>query len=124
MRLEGYVSKKAIRYWLENYESLAAGDKPIDAIPGNSGPKEYDGIRMSQLNKVMLDKAIEDLPDEIKACCKARWIYRVPRNKTLKIIGITRNQYDYNCRQAVDLIHDELNGSMIGVRKLLDKIRS
>jgi hypothetical protein len=37
MLIEGYISKKNIKRWLENYEALVAGDRPYDAIPTNAG---------------------------------------------------------------------------------------
>jgi len=41
--IQGHVSKRVIRSWLENYQSLVGGDI-IPELISNSGPKEYDGI--------------------------------------------------------------------------------
>lgn len=122
-KIEGYVSKKAVLYWLENYESLQAGDRPIDAIPTNSGgPKAYDGISNNQLNRLMLDQAIENLPKLAKACCKARWVHRITVRKTLNTLEIDKDVYYNRCKLAVDLIHKEINGEKTNYKDLLEKI--
>jgi DNA-directed RNA polymerase specialized sigma subunit len=122
VKIEGYISKKAIRRWLENYESLAAGDRPPEAVSTNSGPKAYDGISNAQLNKMMLDQAIENLPDLMKACIKARYIYKLPRKRTLQLLGISDAVYYNRCKLAIDHIYLELNGDLAGIKRLLEKI--
>jgi fimbrial chaperone protein len=121
-KIEGYVSKKAILYWLENYESLQAKDTPPDAIPGCSGPKAYDGVTSNQLNKLMLDQAIDRLPKLAKACCKARWVHRFSVNKTLKMLDIEKQVYYNRCKLAVNLIHKDINGERANYMALLGKI--
>lgn len=119
---EDYISKKTIRYWLDHYESLAADDRPYDQLPTNSGPKEIDGVSLMQLNKVMLDDAIDKLPFETQVCCKARWVYKVPVRKTRDALGITRQNYYDNCDKAIKYIHDYLNGSLIGVKQIINRL--
>ncbi|MGP9042117.1 hypothetical protein [Cytobacillus kochii] len=121
-RIEGYVSKKTVLSWLEDYESLDAGDVPPEALPSNSGPKAYDGVSARQLNKMMLDQAIENLPKLAKACCKARWVHKIPVNKTLRILDIERDVYYNRCRLAVTLIYQEINGEQANYMALLRKI--
>lgn len=120
--IEGYVNKKTIRAWLDNYEYLEAGDILPDAVPSSSGPKAYDGISARQLNKVMLDQAIDNLPKLAKACCKARWVHKMPVNKTLDMLDIERDVYYNRCSLAVDLIYRELNGERASYVSLLEKI--
>lgn len=122
VRIEGYVSKKVIYRWLENYEYIDAGDTPPEAPPSNGGPKSDDGISGGFLNKVMLDQAIENLPLLMKACIKARYIHRLPLGKTLKTLEISRDVYYERCKMAVDHIYRELNGDRVGVKSLLEKI--
>jgi hypothetical protein len=121
-RIEGYISKKAVRYWLENYEYLEAGDRPPDAPPSNSGPKSPDGVSANQLNKIMLDQAIENLPPLHKACVKARWVYKFRMSHTLRTLEIGSSVYKQRTNEAITLIHDELNGDKVGYMGLLSEI--
>lgn len=122
-RIEGFVSKKAITYWLENYEYLVAGDRPPDTpVVSGGGIKSQDGIRDSQLNLVMLEQAISKLPPLTKAVCKARWVHRFPRRKTLQILGISEAVYNRHRHEAVQLIYQELNGEVANYKALMDKI--
>lgn len=126
-RIEGYVSKKAILFWLENYEYLEAGDRPPDAPVTSSGPKSYDGIKANQLNKMMLDQAIEELPKLEKACVKARWVYGFRRKQRLKMcdmLGISEAMFFSRSNQSIKLLHDRINGEAAKYKALLDKIRS
>ncbi|AYP68433.1 hypothetical protein HWB91_gp63 [Bacillus phage vB_BboS-125] len=122
IRVEGYVSKKAIQRWLENYEYLEAGDTPPDTPPTNSGPKNQDGISGGQLNKLMLDQAIENLPPLAKACILARWVHKLSRAKTLRVLGISDAIYRNRCSLGIDLIHSEINGEVGRYKALADKI--
>lgn len=123
VRIEGYTSKKVIRRWLVNYESMAAGDIPLDAMPRNSGPKAADGWGPGKLNKIMLDQAIENIPDKrMKACVYARWIYQLPLGKTLRTLNIPKSTYYKHCDDAVDFIYREINGERVGVKNLLNTI--
>jgi len=124
MRVEGYISKKTIAYWLENYDSLQAKDRPLDAPVVSSGPKPADGVTSNQLNKVMLDQAIENLPPLTKACCKARWVYRFRIKQTVRTLDITTAIYYSRCEMAVDLIYKELNGEKASYVALMRKINS
>ncbi|MED3571946.1 hypothetical protein [Cytobacillus praedii] len=121
-KIEGYVSKKAILFWLENYEALESGDVPYDAPPTNSGPKAFDGITGNYLNKVMLDQAIEKLPKLEKALVKARWVHKFAVKRTVTVLNITKELYYIRCKKAVDLIYNEINGERAAVKRLLEKI--
>ncbi len=122
--MRNYISKKTIRRWLDNYESLVVGDISFDEVPGNSGPSEYDGVYSGQLNKVMLEHAVEKLPFKEKTCCKNRWYFKTPVRHTANTLGITVDQYYRLCNKAINLIYRELNGEMIGVKKLLKRVRN
>jgi fimbrial chaperone protein len=121
-RIDGYVSKKTIRLWLENYESLAVGDRFPDAPPSFTGPSAQDGKSDGRLNKIVLDQAIKQLPKNIKYIVLARYVYKIPRKNTLRIMNITAKLYYSRCRQAVDLLHMSINGDMAGMRRLIKNL--
>ena len=123
VRIEGFISRKVIRSWLDNYDSLAAQDVAVDALPSNSGAKSYDGVGGSQMNKVMLDDAIEHLPPLIRACTIARWIKRWDTREATKTLRVSRDLYFIRCSQAVDLIYLQLNGSAVNYRNLVKEIK-
>lgn len=123
MRIEGLVSKKAIKKWLENYEYLAAGDKPPDAPPSNSGPKAYDGVTGGQLNKIMLDQAVESLSPLTQACIRARYIHKLPLRRTLKALGISAAIYYNRCDQGINDMYFFLNGKAANTLALLKEIK-
>jgi DNA-directed RNA polymerase specialized sigma24 family protein len=122
IKIEGFISKKTIKRWLEDYEYLTAGDRPPDAPPTNGGPKPDDGITNGQLNKLMLDQAINDLPPLMKACVKSRYVYKLRLGKTLKVLGISGGVYYERCRMAIDHIYAQLNGEKANYKALFDKI--
>lgn len=124
VKIEGYVSKKVVKDWLENYASMHAKDRPVDAMPMSSGPKPSDGVTATQLNKVMLDQAIEALPILTKACCKARWVYGFPVDSTVNTLDISREIYYSRCDEAVELIYRALNGEKAAYIGLLRKINA
>ena len=105
-----HIPKKTILGWLENYEYLAVGDRPPEAVPTNSGPKSADGIRNGFLNKVMLDNAVDHLPTKYKAIIKSKYYHQHPRKKTLLLLGISKTTYYAWIEQAVSLIYENLNG--------------
>lgn len=123
MKLEGYVSKKAIRKWLDNYEDFMAMGRSFEEMPHDNRMND-DGIHSFFLNKVMLDHAIEQLPRKEKICCKNRWLRKKPVRYTTNILGITQNEYYKRCSNAIHSIYEQLNGEMIGVKQLLDLINS
>jgi DNA-directed RNA polymerase specialized sigma24 family protein len=122
MRIEGYVSKKNIRRWLDNYEALAVGDRPADAVPTNSGPKNYDGVSGGRLNKIMLDDAIKKLPRLQRACVTCKWIRQLRPAEALRLLGITKAEYTAGCNAAVDSIYASINGPIAGVKQLMQAI--
>lgn len=121
--IQGFVSRKTIREWLDNYQALAAQDVMPDAIPGNTGPKAYDGVSGAQMNKVMLDEAIQGLPPRIRACAVARWVKRWEIRCILVKLKISRDVYYIRCNQAVDLIFIQLNGTAINYKNLVNEIK-
>ncbi|TYR82123.1 hypothetical protein FZC66_00560 [Priestia megaterium] len=122
--IEGYTSKKVIRRWLDNYESMAVGDKIPDDMPRNTGgPKVADGWGPGKLNKLMLDQALEKIPDKVtKYCVYARWVHVFAVKSTLKALRITKEEYYNRCSQGVDFIYSEINGERAGVKNLLELI--
>jgi DNA-directed RNA polymerase specialized sigma24 family protein len=122
-RVEGYISKKVIKRWLEEYDYLAAGDRPPDAPPTNSGPKAYDGVSAGKLNKIMLDQAIDRLPPLMKACIRARYIYKLPLKATLRALGIGPKIYYNRCDLAIRHIYYQLNGRTANIMDLLKEIK-
>ncbi|PGL92402.1 hypothetical protein CN943_21880 [Bacillus thuringiensis] len=121
-RIDGYVSKKTIRLWLENYESLAVGDRFPDAPPSFTGPGAQDGKGDGRLNKIVLDQAIKQLPKNMKYIVLARYVAKIPRKNTLRTMNITETVYYTRCKQAVDVLHMTINGDMVGMKKLIKKL--
>jgi len=122
LRIEGYISKTNIRRWLSNYDALAAGDRPADAIPTHSGPKAYDGISGGRLNKIMLDDAIAQLPRLERACVSCRWIRQLRLADALRRLGLTKAQYYARCDDAVEAIYSTINGPRAGVKRLMEAL--
>lgn len=122
MYIEGYVTKKNIRRWLDNYAALVAGDKPLDAIPSNSGPKDYDGVTGGRLNKIMLDDAIKQLPRLERVCLTCKWLREMRPAEALRVLGITKAEYTRGCNAAIDSIYASINGPMAGVKRLMEQI--
>ncbi|PEW27345.1 hypothetical protein [Bacillus thuringiensis] len=121
-RIDGYVSKNTIRLWLENYESLAVGDRFPDAPPSFTGPITQDGKGDGRLNKIVLDQAIKHLPKNMRYIVLARYVVKIPRKNTLRTMNITETVYYTRCKQAVDMIHMNINGDMVGMKKLIKKL--
>ncbi|TKH59142.1 hypothetical protein FC677_08265 [Bacillus cereus] len=121
-RIDGYVSKKTIRLWLENYESLAVGDRFPDAPPSFTGPGAQDGKSDGRLNKIVLDQAIKQLPKNMRYIVLARYVVKIPRKNTLRTMNITETVYYTRCKQAIDMMHMNINGDMVGMKKLIKKL--
>lgn len=123
-KIEGYVSKKAIRFWLENYEYLEAGALiPTDEVRSTGGAqKAEDGKTANELNKIMLDQAIEQLPPLQRACIMARYVKKLKRDRTLKVLEISASIYYERCNMAIEEIHTQINGEKKQYKGLLDKI--
>src|SRR5690625_1162654 len=120
--LDDYISKQTVRRWLEHYDTMLIDDRSFEELPGGS-PKEYDGIYDNQLNKIMLDKAVESLPGREKRCCIGRWINKEKCATICNELGISIHEYYRLCDRAVSLIYKRLNQRVLGARKLLDAIR-
>lgn len=120
--IDGYVSKKTIRLWLENYESLAVGDRFPDAPPSFTGPGAQDGKSDGRLNKIVLDQAIKQLPRNMRYIVLARYVVKIPRKNTLRTMNITETVYYTRCKQAIDMMHMNINGDMVGMKKLIKKL--
>ncbi|MCU7663744.1 hypothetical protein [Bacillus thuringiensis] len=121
-RIDGYVSKKTIQLWLENYESLAVGDRFPEAPPSFTGPGALDGKGDGRLNKIVLDQAIKQLPKNMQYIVLARYVAKIPRKNTLRTMNITETVYYTRCKQAVDILHMTINGDMVGMKKLIKKL--
>ncbi|WP_144488876.1 hypothetical protein [Bacillus thuringiensis] len=121
-RIDGYVSKKTIRLWLENYESLAVGDRFPDAPPSFTGPGALDGKGDGRLNKIVLDQAIKQLPKNMRYVVLARYVVKVPRKRILHTLSINANEYYKYCDKAVDTLYLIINGDMVGMNQLIKKV--
>lgn len=117
------ISKKVIKYWLDNYTSIIANDRPVDAIPSNSGKKSYDGISWKQIDRIMLQDAIEKLPRLLKKCVYARWVDPQPLGETLRNLNLTKDVYYKRCSWAIDGIYYHVNGEFANIQDLYNKIR-
>lgn len=129
MRVEGYISRKTIIRWLEDYEYMRAGDSSPDAVPSNSGPKNYDGISGGQLNKIMLDGAIARLSPLKRSCLEAKYLEKLPIELTCRSLEISDGVYRDRVEKGIDEIYRYLNGEKADLvrlpsnqRNLLNKI--
>ncbi|NRR04570.1 hypothetical protein HP570_20355 [Brevibacillus sp. RS1.1] len=125
IRLEGYISKKIVKRWLEDYAALVVSDRPIDAIPSNSSPKAYDGVSGGQINKIMVDQALEQLRQQkplTYRCAQARWILQLRTDEALQRLKVTKTEYIKSCTAAVDYIYKSINGKALGVKMLVELI--
>ena len=122
VRIKGLISTKVITSWLEEWDSLVAGDRPLDAMPANGGPKQMDGVSNGMINKIMLDAAIKALPPVLYICLMYRWVDQVPLPKVLLTTGIAKSTYYRRCDKAVEFIYYHVNGMAAGIKDLLDKI--
>jgi hypothetical protein len=126
VKIEGLVSRKVIKLWLENYESLVVRDRPFDALPANSSYKSPDGVSNGVINKIMLEAAVKALPGKLFLCVYYRWIMRQPLNTTLRLLGdikpLPKTTYYRRCDKAVDFIYYHINGMAAQLKDLVDRI--
>ncbi|MBV2197451.1 hypothetical protein KQR56_10015 [Bacillus velezensis] len=119
--MEDFMSKSTIKKLLENYTELgrrgAAGRCCI-----LWGPKAYDGVTGTRLNKIMLDSAIENLPPTVRSCVKCRYVYKLPMSLAIDTLGIPKKAYYKGRSKAIDLIYKELNGKSANAKAFLEKI--
>lgn len=125
--VKGLIPEAVIRAWLVNYQDLIAGSKPADAVPTNSGPKPQDGITSHQLNRIMLEAAIEALPMPHKAIVKGRWILQLRQDQTLATTAklghrLSKKQYYKRCDQAITLIYYHVNGKAANYQDLIQTL--
>jgi len=121
MKVQDLISKKLVKYWLENYSSITTNSTPVEAVPSNSGRKSYDGVTWGQINVIMLKDAIRSLPPTLRRCVHARWINRTPLKKTLRDLGLTKDEYYKRCNWAVDGIYYHINGDLANFKDLFKK---
>ena len=79
-------------------------------MPRNSGPKEYDGIYGNQINKIMLDEAIDKLPSDQRNAVICRYIRRYSLGMALDLLKLTKKQYFAAHDMAISNIFSILNG--------------
>ncbi|KQX69300.1 hypothetical protein [Paenibacillus sp. Root444D2] len=123
LRVEGYISKKNIKRWLENYEALAAGDRPYDAIPGSSGPKAYDGVSGGRVNKIMLDKALVQLHQDMPFswnCIMFAYIRPILQKEALRLLRVSRSVFIRGLGEGVEFIYREINGGAAEEKESLE----
>ena len=117
------MPKKAIREWLENWESVKVGDRLPDALPSNSGAKAFDGMTGGKINKIMLDEAIGKLPRDLRRVIFFRWTGpKVKLRKALAILGYGKSEYYRRCDLAIDGIYRRINGLALNYSELYDSI--
>jgi fimbrial chaperone protein len=121
--IEGYVSKKNVLRWLANYESLVAGDRPYDALPSNSGPKNVDGVSGGRVNKIMLDQALDKLRQEMPFswnCLLVTYIRPILQKEALRILRVRRSVYIRGLGEGVEFIYREINGGAAEEKDMLE----
>jgi hypothetical protein len=113
--IEGYVSKKNVLRWLENYGSLAVGDQIDDGqvVIVNSGPKQTDGVSGGRLNKIMLDQALGQLRKELSFsfyCVRFHYIRPILQKEALRILRVRRPVFIRGLEQGEEFIYRSVNG--------------
>jgi fimbrial chaperone protein len=124
-KVEGFVSKKNVKRWLDHYQAIHTGDRIDDGRPVNSGPRPLDGVSGGRLNKIMLDNALADLKRDkpfIWRCVQCRWVKRVTRLEALQLLEVSSSEYAEGCREGLDYIFNHVNGGTTGYSKLLAAI--
>ena len=106
VKVEGLISKRVIKLWLEAGASIETWDK----------------VTNGTVNTIMLKAAIADLPPVLKVCLQYRWVDQLPRKEILARTGIPKTTYYRRCDKAVEFIYYHVNGMAAGLKDLLDKI--
>src|SRR5690625_3101387 len=114
MYIEGYISKKAIRRMLENYSTVDSRGYELQEIRSPSNPNP-DGISYSRLNKIMIDKAIDKMPEEIRTCVVNRWIEQRKVEYITNLLNISFHKYYSNCDKGIEIIYQEFNKERAGI---------
>lgn len=117
------MTRRAVQSWLEHYEALQAGDRPMDYVPGNSGPRTRDGVSGGRVNRIMLDDALKKLPPLLLACVTYRWLRPIRRKEALERLGVSKDVYYRRCNWAIDYLYAEVNGLAVNRQALLEAIR-
>lgn len=127
IRIEGYVSKTIIRRWLRDYHEFDRRGRELSA-PKGGAPVTSDGWSGSKINKLMLDQALEAIPDPVaKYCAYARWVHAIPKSKIIRTMEasgrpMTNHRYKKYCDEAVDFIYRMINGDRVGMKELVSLI--
>ncbi|PAV29257.1 hypothetical protein CIL05_12740 [Virgibacillus profundi] len=119
--VEDYVSRIGVRNMLKYYHKHQGQDYRWEEKVTKS-PRSKDGISGGQMNKIMIDQALEQMPKMERACCRGRWILKVPRYKILDMLKLSSSQYYAYCDSAVEHIYTHINGEKIGTKSLLETI--
>ncbi|WP_138751108.1 hypothetical protein [Paenibacillus sinopodophylli] len=127
--IEGYVSKKNVIRWLENYGSLEAGDQIDDGKVTivNSGPKNADGVSGSRMNKIMLDQALGQLKKEMSFsfyCIRFHYIRPILQKEALRILNIRRPVFIRGLVQGEEFIYREINGKAAEEKARLEGLQA
>lgn len=117
-QVEGYISHKNVRRLLDQYDLLVTGRVMALDSSGHGGPREYDGISGGRMNKIMLDQAISKLTPFMQLIVKCRWTKRIPLQKALQGLGISKDVYYKRCDEAVEQIYFYINGKSAGLLAL------
>lgn len=106
------IGRREIRRWLENWEHLVRHEPMEDSLPGTGSCRPADGITNGMLNKIMLEMAYDQLPLWLKKVAYYRWVKKgcYSLNETLRILGLTKDQYYYRCDRVVDNVFYFVNG--------------
>lgn len=114
--IDGYVSKKAIKNVLNNWYGIGAKKVDYSEIC-HDNPLKNDGVSGGRINKMMIEDALNKIPDKItKYCAYARWIRDFPGSVTCDKLGISRHTYNKYCDKAVDFIYQDINGQYTDVK--------
>lgn len=127
--IEGYVSKKNVIRWLENYGSLEAGDQIDDGQVQvvNTGPKAYDGVSGGRLNKIMLDQALGQLRKEMSFsfyCVRFHYIRPILQKEALRILRVRRPVFIRGLEQGEEFLYRTINGGAAEEKERLEGLQA
>lgn len=125
MEIDGLITRKVIRKWLENYDRLVNDDKILN-MGMNTGSPPDDGISNAMLNKIMLDAALEKMKrvaPNLYTVAKCRWLEQRTWKEAKQITGLAKSTYYYRANvMVVNFIYFEVNGKAAGLKKLIEEI--
>lgn len=128
MKVEGLVTRKNIKRWLEQYNELKAGGRvEYEVSSGGGGPKNKDGVSGSQINMMMLDDAIAALRvdhEVLYNCIYFKFIHCYRWKQVQPLVNMARSTYYKYVDAGVDYLYYKINGETASMLSLLEAIKT